>query len=82
MNPFLANALILYPLKTLENQRFSGVFRGGIKWKHWSEIVYKQLFLISSFPHLVYSLQDALGTSIILTYTILTLKNKEIICQL
>ena len=27
-NPFLANLPILYPLKTLENQRFSGVFRG------------------------------------------------------
>ena len=27
-NPFLANVLILYPLKTPENQRFSGVFRG------------------------------------------------------
>ena len=27
-NPFLANASILYPLKTPENQRFSSVFRG------------------------------------------------------
>ena len=27
-NPFLANVPILYPLKTPENQRFSGVFRG------------------------------------------------------
>ena len=27
-NPFLANAPILHPLKTLKNQRFSGVFRG------------------------------------------------------
>lgn len=27
-NPFLANALNLYPLKTQENQRFSRVFRG------------------------------------------------------
>ena len=27
-NPFLANAPILYPLQTPENQRFSGVFRG------------------------------------------------------
>ena len=27
INPFLANAPILYPLKALENQRFSGVFR-------------------------------------------------------
>ena len=26
-NPFLANVPILYPLKTPENQRFSGVFR-------------------------------------------------------
>ena len=28
MNPFLANFPILYLLKTTENQRFSGVFRG------------------------------------------------------
>ena len=27
INPFLANVPILYPLKTPENQRFSGVFR-------------------------------------------------------
>ena len=27
LNPFLANFPILYPLKTSENQRFSGVFR-------------------------------------------------------
>ena len=27
LNPFLANVPILYPLKTPENQRFSGVFR-------------------------------------------------------
>ena len=27
-NPFLTNVPILYPLKTPENQRFSGVFRG------------------------------------------------------
>ena len=28
VNPFLANVPILYPLKTPENQRFSGAFRG------------------------------------------------------
>ena len=28
LNPFLNNVPILYPLKTPENQRFSGVFRG------------------------------------------------------
>ena len=28
INPFLANVPILYPLKTPENQRFSGVFKG------------------------------------------------------
>ena len=28
INPFLPSAAILYPLKTWENQRFSGVFRG------------------------------------------------------
>ena len=28
INPFLANIPILYPLKTPENQRFCGVFRG------------------------------------------------------
>ena len=27
INPFLANVFIPYPLKTQENQRFSGVFR-------------------------------------------------------
>ena len=27
LNPFLANVSILYPLKTLVNQRFSGIFR-------------------------------------------------------
>ena len=28
INPFLANVPILYPLRTPENQSFSGVFRG------------------------------------------------------
>ena len=28
INPFLANAIVLYPLKTSENERFFGVFRG------------------------------------------------------
>ena len=28
LNPFLVNVSILYPLKTPENQRFSGVFWG------------------------------------------------------
>ena len=32
-NLFLANAPILYPLKTPENR-----FQGGIKWEHWPEI--------------------------------------------
>ena len=35
VNPFLANVSILYPLKTTENQRFSGgflVFSWGVKW--------------------------------------------------
>ena len=36
---FLANVFILYPLKTLENLWFSGVFR-GIKWEHWIETGY------------------------------------------
>ena len=34
INPFPANVLILYPLKTPEKQRFSG----GIKWEHWPEM--------------------------------------------
>ena len=38
INPFLANGPILYPLKTPEDQIFSGVFRGGIKWEHLSEM--------------------------------------------
>ena len=32
INPFLANVPILYPLKTPENQKFSGVFRGYKIW--------------------------------------------------
>ena len=28
INPFQANATFLYPLKTLETQRFSDIFRG------------------------------------------------------
>ena len=28
LNPFLTNVSFLYPLKTLENHRFSDVFRG------------------------------------------------------
>ena len=38
INPFLANGPILYPLKTPEDQIFSGVFRGGIKWEHLPEM--------------------------------------------
>ena len=34
INPVLADVPILYPLKTPENQRFSG----GIKWEHWPEM--------------------------------------------
>ena len=33
-NPFLPNVPIFCPLKTLENQRLSGVL-----WKHWSVMV-------------------------------------------
>ena len=36
-NPFLANAPILYLLKTQENLCFSGIFR-GCKTGHWSKI--------------------------------------------
>ena len=36
-NPFLANIVILCPLKTPENQRFCCVL-GGIKWEHWKEM--------------------------------------------
>ena len=38
IKPFLSNVPIIYPLKTLKNERFSGVFRGykmvtfGKKW--------------------------------------------------
>ena len=38
-NPLLANIPILCPLKKPENQRFHRVFRGGIKWEHWPEMV-------------------------------------------
>ena len=37
INPFLANNLILDPLKTPENFDFM-VFSGGIKWEHWPEM--------------------------------------------
>ena len=37
INLFLANAAILYPLKTPENLWFSSV-SGGIKWEHWPEM--------------------------------------------
>ena len=36
INPYLANVPKLYPLKTTENVRFSGVSR-GIKREYWSE---------------------------------------------
>ena len=38
-NPFYATDLFRYPLKTLENQRFSDVFR-GIKREQWHEMGY------------------------------------------
>ena len=34
MDPFLANVPKLYPLKTPENQKVFGVFR-GYKWEQW-----------------------------------------------
>ena len=37
VNPFMANVPILYPLKTPQNQKFFGVFR-GFKLEHWPEI--------------------------------------------
>ena len=37
VNPFLANAPILYPVKTLENLVFL-VFSGGIKGEHLPEM--------------------------------------------
>ena len=37
VNQFLTNAPILYPLKTPENKRLSGVFR-GYEWKNWPEM--------------------------------------------
>ena len=36
-NPFQANVLFLYPLKTLEDLWFSD-FLGGIEMEHWIEI--------------------------------------------
>ena len=39
-NPFLVNAPISYPMKTVENLSFSGVFKGGIKWENWSKMDY------------------------------------------
>ena len=37
INPFLAIAPILYPLKTTEKQGFL-VFSGSTKWKRWPEM--------------------------------------------
>ena len=37
-NPFLANVRILYPVKTPENQTYSGVFRECEKCEHGPEI--------------------------------------------
>ena len=37
VNPFLANVLVLYPLKTPENFWFFGVFR-GIKWEQLTKM--------------------------------------------
>ena len=37
LNPLLTNIPILYPLKTLENQRFSG------EWEYWTEMGYINL---------------------------------------
>ena len=37
--PFLANVPILFPRKSPENQRFSGVFSRYIEWEHWQEMV-------------------------------------------
>ena len=49
LNLFLANNYILYPLQTLENQKFSRrgflVFSRVIKWEHWPEMG-KQIFNI------------------------------------
>ena len=36
-NPLLTNIPILYPLKTLENHRFSG------EWEYWTEMGYINL---------------------------------------
>ena len=37
INPFQSNVPFLFPLKTLENQRFL-IFPGGIKMEHWHEV--------------------------------------------
>ena len=37
INPFPTNVPLLYPLKTLQNRRFSDVF-GGIEVEHWLKI--------------------------------------------
>ena len=39
INPFHATGHFLYPLKTSEDQRFSGVFR-SIKRDQWHEMAY------------------------------------------
>ena len=37
-NPFVPNAPFLYPLKILENLKFSDVFRGGRERVHWKQM--------------------------------------------
>ena len=49
-NPFLANVLILYTLKTPENPWFSVVFR-GIRWKHLQKMGYMTLTADINFHH-------------------------------
>ena len=43
LNPLLTNIPILYPLKTLENQRISG------EWEYWTEMGYLNLVKTSTY---------------------------------
>ena len=54
MNPFLANVLILLTLKTTENQKLSGVFRGAIKkiiGQKWVKRTINQIQILESKQH-------------------------------
>ena len=65
-NPRLANVPILYPLKTLGNQRFSGVFRGykmgTLARKGWKLTYYIQIVYLEMIPLKKFKIKVSLAT--------------------